>query len=291
MVATHSNTPAAPLAPPDERFWEKYSPHYEFPLSSFGSLAIHVAAVLVFISALWLLAQLSVSDKTTVPMTELAVAGTGNDVTPPGGGDLVEGVRNERPKERIVPEAKLGDIPAEFKDMVRPKTNGTPGTGPAGGDKAGPIGKGDPTSSGSRGVRWELNFASENGRDYLNQLAAMKATVVVPLPPKWKSGKAFTDLGRDKPTPRDFELGQIPGLYFVDSEPGSVARLVGALGLDFVPPLFIAIFPKEIEEELAAKERAYAGRKEGDVALTRFRVLIRDGKPSVTVIEQVAVKN
>jgi len=289
MTATQSNAPA-PLAPPDERFWEKYSPHYEFPLSSFGSLALHVAAVVVFIGALWLLAQLTVSDKTAVPMTELAVAGPGSDITPPGGGELIEGVRNERPKERVVPNAKLGEIPEALKDLVRPAAPGKPGTGPVGGEKAGPVGKGDPTSSGSRGVRWELNFSSENGRDYLNQLAAMKATVVVPLPPNWKSAKAFTDLGREKPPARDFDLSQVPGLYFVDSEPGSVGRLVGALGLEFVPPLFIALFPKEIEEELAAKERAYAGRKEGDIALTRFKVLIRDGKPSIAVIGQVAIK-
>ena len=37
-----SNSRAAgpqPLAPPDERFWKRYSPHGEFPMSSIASVA------------------------------------------------------------------------------------------------------------------------------------------------------------------------------------------------------------------------------------------------------------
>lgn len=33
---------ASPSAPPDERFWQRYSPHAEFPLSSAGSFVVHI---------------------------------------------------------------------------------------------------------------------------------------------------------------------------------------------------------------------------------------------------------
>lgn len=43
-TATTNNStrgPAKPPVPPDEQFWERYSPHHEAPLSGIGSLAIH----------------------------------------------------------------------------------------------------------------------------------------------------------------------------------------------------------------------------------------------------------
>src|SRR5262245_52595677 len=47
MAETSTKTGKKPatsksLTPPEERFWQRYSPHYEFPISSVSSLAIHV---------------------------------------------------------------------------------------------------------------------------------------------------------------------------------------------------------------------------------------------------------
>src|SRR5437868_11522998 len=41
-TATSKNKP---LVPPDEQFWKRYSPHYEFPLSSVSSFALHLLVV------------------------------------------------------------------------------------------------------------------------------------------------------------------------------------------------------------------------------------------------------
>src|SRR5262249_52018326 len=161
-------------------------------------------------------------------------------------------------------------------------TSGVPGTGSNN--------AGDATSSQRRGVRWELIFRTADGRDYLNQLAAMKATVVIPYPPDWKTSKAFKDVGRERVTPEEFNRDQLPDLYFVDDEAGSPGKVAKALGLNFEPPVFIAFFPKEIEEELAAKERAFRNRKESEIFSTKFKVLIRDGKLSITVVDQIPVK-
>ena len=48
--------------------------------------------------------------------------------------------------------------------------------------------------------------------------------------------------------------------------------------------------PKEIEEELANKERAFRGRKESEIFSTQFKVLYRDGKFTIQVTEQIPVK-
>ena len=39
---TRNSATRPDLVPPDERFWQRYSPHAEFPLSGAGSLAIHI---------------------------------------------------------------------------------------------------------------------------------------------------------------------------------------------------------------------------------------------------------
>jgi hypothetical protein len=48
LLAQDKQTPAATralLAPPEEQFWKRYSPHHEAPLSGAGSFAIHVLVV------------------------------------------------------------------------------------------------------------------------------------------------------------------------------------------------------------------------------------------------------
>jgi hypothetical protein len=43
-----------PLVPPDERFWQRYSPHGELPLSGAGSLALHLLIFGLMLLSAWL---------------------------------------------------------------------------------------------------------------------------------------------------------------------------------------------------------------------------------------------
>ncbi len=158
---------------------------------------------------------------------------------------------------------------------------GDPGPGPGG--KGGP---GDASTSGNRSVRWTILFTTQSGRDYLEQLNEFKAKIVVPEPPNWKANLLFEDILNPKSKP----LGNqdLPKMYFVDEDKSSASKVARALGLDFDPPNFIAFFPKEVEEMLAAKERAYRNRREDQIYSTTFRVLRRDGKYVITVTDQVA---
>jgi hypothetical protein len=325
-----TKTKPGPLAPPEEQFWEKYSPHYEFPLSTVGSVAMHIAAVVLFLVALWLLSRMSITDKTPVPMRSVSIAGEGEgpDGSGSGGGHPQEDVRPlDLPQNpRHIPEAKLNDVkedvspylPRNTEEGLRPEdlpsvqkvaslsddlrrkllqgAGGKKGAGTAGGTGVsgtpgqGSGTQGDPTSSASRAVRWELIFKTESGRDYVAQLAAMQATLVIPQPPDWKANKAYRNLGAGRVAGEEFNRDQLPGLYFVDDDPDSAAKVAKALGQDFSPPLFIAFFPKEVEEELAAKEQAFRGRKEGEVFSTKFKILMRDGKWTAQVTEQIPVR-
>jgi hypothetical protein len=164
------------------------------------------------------------------------------------------------------------------------------GKGESGVEGPGASNKGDATSSSNRAVRWELIFDTTSGDDYVRQLAAMKATLVIPQPPDWQANKAYRDLTLGRATGEDFDIARLPGLFFIDDAADSAGRVARSLGLAFSPPKFIAFFPKDVEEDLAAKERAYRMRKESEIFSTKFKIVMRDGKPTPVVIEQVPVR-
>jgi len=326
-----SKAPPGPIAPPDDEFWEKYSPHYEFPLSSIGSIAMHVAGVAIFLLLLWLLSRMSITDTKPVPMIGLSVYGDGSE----GEGQGSEG--GQAPKEdvnpsepmdpsRPIPEADLAKIKeldqwfpnlpsaddgpkpeslptaakiaklnedlrkALLEGMRGKKGKGTgEGSGNSGAEGKGSNATGDPTSSGNRAVRWELNFKTSSGKDYVGQLAVMKATLVIPEADD-RSNKAYRDLSNPPVVGQPFNRSELPGLYFVDDSPDSAEKVASFLGLKHSPKMFIAFFPKDIEEELARKEREYRGRKESEIFSTKFKIMIRNDKPSIEVDAQTPVK-
>src|SRR5262245_36515401 len=99
-----------PLAPPEEQFWEKYSPHYEFPLSSVGSVAMHIAALVFFLGAMWLLARLTISDKTPVPMYAMSVHGDGDAAE---GNDTGGGAPEANVTQCDRPHGPMRSVPAK----------------------------------------------------------------------------------------------------------------------------------------------------------------------------------
>jgi hypothetical protein len=161
------------------------------------------------------------------------------------------------------------------------------GTGHTGNQGVG-SGTGDPNSAANRSLRWDLNFKTSSGEDYLKQLSAMKANLVIQQPADWKVSKVYRDL--HSATGEPFNMDDIKGkIYFVDDDPTSASKVARALGLDFDPPRFVAFFPKEIEEELARKEKEYRGREPSQIFSTSFRILQVDGKPQIRVSDQIPV--
>src|SRR5258708_2183368 len=103
---------ALPQEPPEEQFWEKYSPHYELPIGTFASGAIHLVIVLVFI-ALFKLAM-APDEKTRVPVRGMILsdAESGDRMGGVGSGpseDRKEAANEERadPPRREIPQEVL----------------------------------------------------------------------------------------------------------------------------------------------------------------------------------------
>jgi hypothetical protein len=80
-------------------------------------------------------------------------------------------------------------------------------------------------------------------------------------------------------------------MSFHDTDAQSVKRVAEVLKLDFTLNHFSIFIPKDVENDLAAKERAFRGKREDQIKSTVFRVFVRDRKYSVTVTEQELIEN
>jgi hypothetical protein len=329
--ATANNAPATKTPkPPDERFWQKYSPRVEFPLSTVASIALHIVVFGLFV--IYIAKLIRFDEKTAVPIRPMAVladASDGGEGAPGSGGGQREAVDETNPMDPrpFVPDIKLEEAkpfiaswapelandPETVKVVTqmpnfdklrklndeigkRPSPGDAggnaggnqPGTGKSGDKGPGDGGQGDPNSAFRRSLRWTLVFnAPGGGADYLNQIAAMRGTVVIRLP---QAGKAIAF--RDPSAPKagePFDLTTLQGkVYFIDERPDTVADVARTLGLDFVPREFIAVFPDDVVRDLDAKERSYRNRNPDDIIETKYKVIVRDGKYIVTVIDQRA---
>src|SRR5262249_27441386 len=73
-----------PLIPPEEKFWQRYSPHNEAPLSGASSFLLHMALLSLLALVCWLGSRASDSNK-SIPVGALAVAGPEGGGGDPGG--------------------------------------------------------------------------------------------------------------------------------------------------------------------------------------------------------------
>jgi hypothetical protein len=110
-----------PTAPPDEQFWNRYSPHYEFPLSSVTSVAVHILAlVLLTLVAFWIAKLSSARDK---PLDEQALTFGGGGGGNPKGAGAGPGVGAEAAPQEDVPDKPREDTPkpVDRNDSELPK--------------------------------------------------------------------------------------------------------------------------------------------------------------------------
>jgi hypothetical protein len=120
---TDNRAANSPLVPPDERFWQRYSPHAEMPLSSVGSFAIHallfgILGLLAFLGTLFFN-----QGNRALPVEAVRLDLGGGGGNPRGHGD---GPNNGAPVEAAGP-AKDGpteDVPSE--DNLQPKKINVP---------------------------------------------------------------------------------------------------------------------------------------------------------------------
>lgn len=312
--------------PPEEEFWEKYNKRLEFPLSTVSAVLIHVlvAATLIFV----LVRLMKDDDRSSVPLTlvegGMDDAGDGS----PGSGreqdPLYQSDKNafaEQLKALPNPDA-LPAIKENLKKILLDDTGDTPiadnnaaaygavsddlakkllgakkgsggsaGSGDDGSKGTGPGGAGA-SSTRARSLRWVMRFRTADGEDYVNQLAAMGAVVLVPLPPENKQCLYFPDLKNpsNRRLATDVEVSKMVAgqIKFGDTRPDSVRAVCGILGVREPARSFWAFFPKGLEEQLAQKEIGYRNRRPEDIEETVFRVIVRGGGYEIIVDDQQA---
>jgi hypothetical protein len=316
-VSSPQPTTQTPQSPPDEEFWEKYSPRHEFGLAWVGSIAFHVGLFLLF---LFCINMLGGDDAPEAPPMRPVTVEDPNARGILGGGSDKGGTLEDVPEAEqfkvaeSVPEPRLREItdvvqnwspdqkidPKMIEDLARSPNFDKlaragdalrkalmPGQGGLGGTDGGNSNGFAPNSTAGRAIRWSLNFQVESSDEWLRQFAALKATLMFPI---GASGEAVVIRDPLKPDEKE-RLGNFDSLkelYFIDDKPRSVRQVALACRLDFTPSRFVAFFPKAFENRLAEEERKFRNRKEEEIVETDFRISIRNGEPVITVISQQA---
>ena len=117
-----------PRRPPEEKFWQHYSPHHEFPLSTITSIALHVLGVVLLLVVGWVLIRLGLADEHKPPdVIAVEVAGGGGSKTGVQGGQGTGGnapqaedvgqPTQETPKENV----EIKDIDVKVDPLKLPE--------------------------------------------------------------------------------------------------------------------------------------------------------------------------
>jgi hypothetical protein len=310
--------------PPEESFDEKYNKRMEFPLAVVSGILFHVlVGALLIVVLVWVLGP--GGDRSGVPVKLVALQGlddSGEGSTGSGGiddpavrddSDSFKGLDSLLDPSKI-PEIKensptikyldpTGNLPISaanaqaydsLSESVRKKLLGQrqgagkeQGSGYDGSQGKGPGGTGADSTLG-RNMRWVLRFKVTSGGDYLDQLRAMEAEILVPIP---NTDKCIiipdTARPKDQRTASDDDMRRLADkIKFSDTRPEAVKGVARTLGLDFTPTSFWAFFPKRIEDELSKKETGYRNRRAEDIEETIFRVRVTGSGYELIVDEQ-----
>jgi len=313
-----------PTELPQEEFWNRYNKRLEFPLSATVAVFLHVlvAAALAVILFHFMSVprrdttlQLSLVESMGLDDEGDGLPGSGiddpqlpagdsplraKDPTPiaPTGLPKVEAdlrkILDDASGMMPIAPANVGGYAKLDESLQRKLLGGAPGAGGSSGNGdthqpgVGPGGE-RASSTRARSLRWVLRFSTADGQDYIEQLAALDAVVLIPLPPNNEKCLFFPDL--KKPTERrtatEGDLQKLAGqVRFSDSRPQSVGSVCAALGVDATPSSFWAFFPSRVEEELAKKEIGYRNRRPEEIAETIFRFTVRNGSARIVVVDQ-----
>ncbi|MFO0927028.1 MAG: hypothetical protein U0736_08295 [Gemmataceae bacterium] len=297
MAVRVSGPESATMLPPEERFWQRYSPHGEAPLSVVGSFALHALAVGGMILAGLYLASLFNAPVRSLPVEVATLAGAKGDGGPGGDGGrpgaedvgppdasvtppteappalaLVPAVPQDRlslppPSDLLIPPPDNARQFLELEKAVQNRLTRGPQSGGANPGKSGRPGQpGDPaggkrplTPREERMLRWHMGFNATSATEYLAQLRGLGAILAVPV----KDGppvayKVIRDL---RPGARllDEDLSKIQRIYWIDNNERSVRDILAELKVDLPKPpdRFVAFMPVTLEKELFRQEREH----------------------------------
>jgi hypothetical protein len=313
---------------PDEApFLKKYNDRLEIPISFVGSIFAHSFLVCVVVFFVFHFMDKKLKPPVPIMMVdgqdESGVGSAGSGGTPepiaigmtrPSESDLNRINPTPLPEvnQQILDQIKMTDpdikVPAAemaalsiLDQSIRDKliTHGqrkgdgnSTGSGATGQVGDGPGGFGS-DSTRARSMRWVMRFQVTDGRDYLRQLAILKATLLIPVPPANSQMMIFTDLAAGTPN-RVATTKEIEDLSrqmrFCDITAKAVMEIGSTFRLNFTPQCFFAFFPKPLEEKLAKDEENFKNRKSKDIEETIFKVTVTGNSYSITIVDQTPRK-
>jgi hypothetical protein len=303
------------LVPPEPQFWQHYSPHHEFPISTLISISIYIAIGLFLLLVLAM--RWGAENTEPIPIDSIEVGGE------PGGGDP-----NGDPNTHDEPQFKAEQIQApvtplekvdfqevkpedikvmEIDPTVKPEESKVPqdnslqalneamnqalrpkGTGPGTGGGPGGPGKGNPNQRTRRGLRWDLNMSVSSSADYLTKLTFLGAQIGYQKPGSVREVYLIKNPRAHTP-PELTKVSEINRIFWF-VEASMVPELSALLGLPKVPSALIVFFPQDLEEKLlgletdAAKKAKGRDVKEDEIAETNFAVtFVGNSVRSITV--------
>ena len=319
--------------PPEEEFWDRYNKRLEFPLSTVTAILLHVlvaAFLILFFKGIFggNTDKSGVPVSLVPDMGGLDDEGTGSA----GSGGVQDPLKEAKSTSleeqlKVLPDpSQLPVIKDSIKDTLKYDNEGNipvsdfnapayaavdktladkllgigakKGSGPGVGSGddgtkgTGPGGTGA-NSTRARSLRWVLRFRTSSGDDYIAQLSAMGAVVLVPMPPDFKQGLYFTDLKNpgNRKMSTDDDLRKLAGqIKFSDTRPDSVRGVCDVLGVNEKAKSFWAFFPRGLEDDLSRKEIGYRNRRPEQIEETIFRVIVRGGSYELVVDDQTAKK-
>src|SRR5262245_52523344 len=88
-IADPKETSARPLLiPPEEQFWQRFSPHQEAPLSGVSSAMLHILVICLLLGVIWLQQKLNRNEENrSVPIEPVRIAPGGDSGDHRGKGD------------------------------------------------------------------------------------------------------------------------------------------------------------------------------------------------------------
>ncbi len=312
--------------PGEDTFWQLHSPRFEMPIS-YVSSALIMAGILALILAISYLSNTGPKqDPVPIALANDGTDDSGEGSEGLGGQEnpITLGASAPTPEDfeslphpELIPEIKK-ELEERLKiddpDSVVPLTTekvapyttfdkkvrdtllnpgskrGTPGGDGSGTDNKGSgVGGKGADSTRQRSMRWTMQFVTSSGRDYLNQLATLKAVIVVPIPPDGKTAYVFKDLINPKPGNfvEEKEWMKLAGqIQFCDFRKQSVTEVSAALNMNFTPASFFAFFPRDLEAELSRLEVAYGNKQADQIEETKFEVTVRGGVSKIVVVSQ-----
>lgn len=306
-----------PEPPVEQDFWKKYNEHLEFPTGWAIAILSHVLIIAVVV---FLLGKLQGDNNKRGPKMislgdddfgagSMGGGGQENPIAlgelPPDAqidkpeleklkDDLQDKLKLENPLDNLqIPDAMAhaySQLDKELQEKLLGARKGS-GTGTGKGDDksgSGPGGTGS-DSTRARGLRWVLRFNTKSGQDYLNQLKALKAVMMIPVPPDNKLMLILRDLGNPRigvyATDADI-AEQAEKIQFQDTRKESNEAIHDALRLPFTPNAFWAFFPRALEDEMSRMETSYQNKKSNQIKETVFQVIVSGGEARLRVVAQ-----